>query len=153
MSPFFSGVLGAVTVLLLAGIVRRALWHRRFRRGGRGGPWFLRRLFRRLGTRPEQEQVVSAEADALAAELRSLRQDARELRAEVAELLSGPTLDAAAVSRALEARLAKLDAVKARLAEGLARIHAALEPAQRAELATILRRGPHRFGGPRTHHA
>jgi hypothetical protein len=153
MSPFVSGVLGAVTVLLLAGIIRRGLWHRRFRRGARGGPWLLRRLYRRLGTRPEQEQVMSAEADALAAELRGLRLDARELRAEVAGLVSGPALDAGAVSRAIEVRLAKLDGVKARLAEALARIHAALEPAQRAELAAILGQGPRRLCRPTLHHA
>jgi uncharacterized membrane protein len=147
MSPFVSGVLGAVTVLLVAGLIRRARWRRSLRGHGLGGPWFLRRLFRRLRTRPEQEQILSAEADALAAELRALRQDARSLRAEVAELVAGPTLDAASVSHALEARLAKLDAVKARIAEALARVHAALDPSQRAQLAAMLRCGPHRFHG------
>ena len=85
MSPFVSGALGAVTVLLLAGLARRALWHRRLCRHGRGGPWFLRRVFRRLGTRPEQEQVVTSAADALAAEVRGLGRDARALREELAD--------------------------------------------------------------------
>ena len=147
MSPFVSGILGAVTVLLVAGLVRRALWHRRFRGFRRRGSWFLHRIYRRLGTRPEQEKVVYGEVHAVAKELRGLREDAWALRAEVADLVAGPSLDAAAVARALEARLARLDAVKTRLAEALARIHAALEPTQRAELAAILRRGPHRFGG------
>ncbi len=145
MSPFVSGILGAVTVLLVAGLVRRAIWRRRFRGFRRHGPWFLHRVYRRLGTRPEQEKVFSGEVHALAEELRGLRQDARALRAEVADLVAGPALDAAAVSRALEPRLARLDAVKTRLSEALARVHAALEPVQRAELAAILRNGPHRF--------
>ena len=152
MSPFVSGALGAVTVLVLLGLVRRAFWHRHHHRHG-GGHWYLRRVFRRLGTRPEQEQVVAAEADALAAELRALRQDAWTLRSEVAELLAGPALDAQALSRALEARLGKLDSVKARLAEGLARIHASLDPAQRQQLAALLASSPgrcHRWHG---HHA
>lgn len=152
MSPFVSGALGAVTVLLLAGLVRRALWSRRFRHGPRGG-WFLRRLFRRLGTRPEQEQVLTAEAGSLAGELHALRRDARALRAEVADLLAGPTLDPAAVGRALESRWSKLEAVKSRAAEAVARVHATLEPAQRAELAALLRHGPHRFHGARPHRA
>jgi Spy/CpxP family protein refolding chaperone len=143
MSPFFSGALGAAVVLLLAGLVRRAAWRHRFRRGGRGGPWFLQRLFRRLGTRPEQEKVVSAEASALAGELRALREDGRALRAEVAELLAGPALDAQAVSRALDGRMAKLQALRDRISEALARVHAVLDPHQRAELATLLARGPH----------
>jgi hypothetical protein len=54
------------TVLLLAGLVRHAVWHRRSWRRGmhRSGPYFLRRLHTRLGTRREQEQVLSSEADA-----------------------------------------------------------------------------------------
>jgi hypothetical protein len=153
MSPFVSGALGAVTVLLVAGLVRRALWHRRFR-GSPRGAWFLRRLSRRIGARPEQEQVFSAEAEAFVAELRAFRQDAFSLRTELADLVGRSDLDAAAVARAVESRLGKLDGVKARLAEGVARIHAALDPAQRAELAALLRRGPHhRFHGPHLHHA
>ncbi len=144
MSPFVSGALGAVTVLLVAGIVRRAVWHRRFHRGPRGG-WFLRRLFRRLRTRPDQEQVLTAEAESLAAELRAFRRDAHGVRAELAALLAGPALDPATVGAALDARLVKLAALKTRLADGVARIHAALDPAQRAELASLLRHGPHRL--------
>lgn len=140
MSPFVSGALGAFAVLLLTGLVRRARWHRRLHRAGRG-PWFLRRLFLRLGTRPEQEAVVSAEADALSQELRSLRQDARALRAEMADLLAAPALDAAAVARVLEPRLLKFDALRARLAEAVSRTHAALDPAQRSRLADLLRGG------------
>jgi hypothetical protein len=139
MSPFAAGALGAVAVLLLAGLVRRARW-RRLHRLGRG-PWFLRRLFYRLGTRPEQEAVVFAEAGALGEELRALRLDGRALRAEVADLLAGPAVDPAAVARVLEPRLAKLTALKGRLADALSRTHAALDPAQRSRLADILRGG------------
>jgi Spy/CpxP family protein refolding chaperone len=144
MSPFVSGALGAATFLLLAGIVRRAVWHGRFRHGGRRRGFMLRHLFRRLRTRPEQEQVVTTEADALAAAMRDLRQDAWALREDVASLLAAPALDAAAVKAALEARLARAEALKARLAEGIARIHAALDPSQRAELAALVQRGPGR---------
>ncbi len=147
MSPFASGALGAATVLLLAGLVRNAVWHRRSWRRGmhRSGPFFLRRLYTRLGTRREQEQVLSSEADALAKELRALREDAHALRAEVADMIAAPALDAATVQAAIEARLVRLDAVKTRLADGLSRVHAALDAAQRTELAELLRRGPHRF--------
>jgi len=134
MSPFVSGVLGAVTFLLLAGLVRRVLW--------RGRSFFLHRVFRRLGTRPEQEQVVMTEADALAAEIRDLRGDAFALREELAELVAGPSLDATAVVRALQVRLARLDAIRPLVAEALARVHSVLEPPQRQELAALLRHGP-----------
>lgn len=151
MSPFLTGALGAAAVLLAAGLLRRARWrrlHRGLGRGGRGG-FFLRGLFRRLGTRPEQEAVVSAEADALASELRALREDGRALRGEVAELLAAPALDAAAVGRVLEARLARLAGLKERVGEALARTHGVLDPEQRARLAALLRSGPgHRRHAP-----
>lgn len=143
MSPFVSGALGAAAFLLVAGILRRAAWHRRFRHDGhRRRAFMLRHLFRRLRTRPEQEQVVTAEADALAAAMRELRQDAWALRTDVASLLAAPALDADAVRTALESRLARAEALKGRLAEGLARIHVALDPSQRAALAELVQRGP-----------
>jgi uncharacterized membrane protein len=86
--------------------------------------------------------VVTAEADALAAELREVRQDAWALREDLAALLAAPAVDAAAVKTALESRLARAEALKGRLAEGIARIHAALDPSQRAELAALVQRGP-----------
>ncbi|BDG03524.1 periplasmic heavy metal sensor [Anaeromyxobacter oryzae] len=144
MSPFVSGALGAVTILLLAGLARRAVWHRRFRRFQGGRPFLLRGLFRRLGTRPEQEQVVTAEADALAAALGALRGDAVALRTDLAALLAEPALDSARLDAALDARLARLAEVKARLAGALARIHATLDPEQRTRLAELVRSGPHR---------
>ena len=146
MSPFVSGALGALAVLLLAGLVRRAAWRRRFRLRKGGAPWLIHRLSLRLRARPEQEQILSREAGALAEELRALRQDGRALRAEVAELLGGPTLDAQAISRALEARMERLQALRGRIGEALSRVHAALDPAQRAELAELLAHGPRRRG-------
>jgi hypothetical protein len=142
MSPLVSGALGALAVLVLAAIVRRGVWRRRFRHRRAGASWLTHRLSLRLGARPEQEQVLAGEAGALAAELRALREDGRALRAEVAQLLSGPTLDAQAISRALEPRLEKLQALRGRIAEALSRVHAALDPAQRAELAALLAHGP-----------
>jgi len=144
MSPFLSGALGAAAVLILAGLVRRAVWRRRFRFRRGGASWLTHRLSLRLGARPEQEKVLSAEAGALAEELRALRQDGRALRAEVAELLSGPALDAQAVSKALASRMEKLGALRDRIAEALSRVHAALDPAQRTELAALLAHGPGR---------
>jgi uncharacterized membrane protein len=143
---FFSGALGALAVLLVLGVARRAAWHRHFHghHGHGGRPWMLRRLFQRLGTRPEQEQVMNAEADALASELRALRTEAHALRAEVADLLAGPALDASRIAAALDSRRARVEAVKSRLAEGLAKIHATLDPAQRTQLAAMVRAGPHR---------
>jgi Spy/CpxP family protein refolding chaperone len=143
MSPFLSGALGALAVLFTVGILRRIVWMRRLHRF-HGRPYPLRFLFRRLRTRPEQEQVISAEADALFSELRALRADVHGVRDEVADLLSAPATDAAAVQAAIDARIARLAALRTRLAEAVARIHAALDPQQRTALATLVREGGHR---------
>jgi Spy/CpxP family protein refolding chaperone len=144
MTPFVSGALGALAVLFALSVLRRIFWARRFRHfHGRAAP--LRFLFRRLRTRPEQEQVISAEADSLSAEVRALRDELHGVRGELADLLAAPTTDAAAVQAAIDARLARLAALRTRFAEAMARIHATLEPAQRATLAALIREGPHRY--------
>jgi uncharacterized membrane protein len=142
MTPFLSGALGAVTVLFLAALVRRAAWRRMRRRGPARLGW----LFRRIGARPEQERAVRAEADALAEAFLAFRGDARALRGDLAELLRAPELDPARVQAALDARLARVESVRTRFAEAVARVHAALDPPQREALAEMVRRGPHRGG-------
>lgn len=151
MSPFLSGVLGALTVLVAAGLARRAAW-RRLRRGGpRLG---ARHVLRRIGATPEQERAVLAETDALADLLQALRADAGVLRGDLADLLAEPRLDAARVGATLDARLARAAELRARLAEAIARVHGALGPEQRARLAAAVREGPRRgCGRPHAAHA
>ena len=139
MSPFVSGALVALTVLVAAGLARRAAW-RRLARHRRFGP---RRVLRRIGATPEQERAVLAETDALADVLGALRTDARALRGDLAELLASPSLDAGRVTAALDARLGKAAELRTRLADAIARVHAALGPEQRARLAALVREGPH----------
>jgi len=153
MSSFAWGALGALAVLFFLGAVRRAFWHRRLRRWRGRGTYALRVLSARLGARPEQERVLSAEARALAVEVHALRDDLFGARSELAELLAGPTLDAAAVAAALERRTEKLGQLRARLADALSRVHAALDPEQRLRLAEVLRHGPRGPSGHRWSHA
>jgi len=146
MSPFVSGALGALAVILALGALRRAFWFRRLRRWRRGGPPPLRFLFARLRTRPEQEAVIAAEAEALFQEGGALRDDWREARGELSALFSAEAFDATTASAALDARLARLGQVRTRFTEALGRVHAALDPSQRAQLAAMLARGPGRHG-------
>lgn len=142
MTPFVSGALGALAVLSLAAIARRAAWRRLRRRGPARLGW----LFRRIGARPEQERAIRAEMDALSEAFLAMRGDARALRGDLADLLAAPDLDAARVTSALDARLARTETLRARVAEAVARIHAVLEPRQREALAAMVRYGPHRGG-------
>jgi len=144
MSPYLAGALGALALLLTLRAARRLFWFGRLRRWRAGGPLPLRRVFARLGVRPEQEPLLSAEVEALWREAAGLREDGRAARAELADLFSTAALDAAAVSAALDKRLVHLDALRARAAEALARIHATLDPEQRARLVALVRHGGHR---------
>lgn len=146
MSPFVSGALGALAVIVALRVLRRALFFGRMRRWRRGGRLPLRHLSRRLGLRPEQEQVLSEEVDALFREGGALRDDWRGSREELAALFSAEALDAAALSAALDRRMAKVGEVRARAEAALARVHAALDPAQRARLAELVLSGGHRRG-------
>lgn len=140
MLAFLYGFLGACAALLLLGLARR---HRRHT-GGLPPRFLLRGLFRRLGTRPEQEELLRGEADALAGEVRALREEGLLLRQELAGLLDAPALDPAALDAALERRVERLQALRRRTQEALARIHGALDEGQRRTLAGLLRSGPHR---------
>jgi uncharacterized membrane protein len=142
MSPYLAGALGALTLLVVLKGARRLLWLSRLRRWRAGGPLPLRRLFARLRVRPDQEAVLSAEAEALWREAAALREDGRGARQEVAALFSADALDAAAVSAALDARLARLGTLRTRLAEGVARVHATLDAEQRQRLVALVRYGP-----------
>ncbi|HEX9241531.1 MAG TPA: periplasmic heavy metal sensor [Anaeromyxobacter sp.] len=152
MTPFVSGALGALTVLVAAGLARRVAWRRFARRRGMGP----RLVLRRIGATPEQERAVLAETDALAEVLHALRGDARALRADVADLLAKDAVDPARVAAALDARLARTNELRTRAADAFAKIHAALGPEQRARLAALVREGPHghhRCGHHRAAHA
>lgn len=149
MNAFLWGAAGALTILFLAGITRRLVW-RRWRGRGRFG---ARHVLRRIGATPDQERTVLAEADALLEALHALGADARALRADLADLVAGPAVDSARVADALDARLARVSALRARFAEALSRIHAALDPAQRTALAELIRSGPRGCGRWRGAHA
>jgi uncharacterized membrane protein len=149
MTSFLAGALGALTALLLlaAGAALSGFLHvRRRRRLGFGHRRGLRYLFRRLGTRPDQEDVLSREADALASELRAFRTEGRALRSDLAALLAAPTLDAGAVSAFLERPFARARVVRERLETFVVRVHETLDPVQRERLAALVTAGPHGHG-------
>ncbi len=146
MTNVLIGVLGTLLFLFLGRLLWRVRRRRAWRRGSFPGGRMFRGLFWRLGTRPEQEQVLVEDARALAGELASLRAGFVELREEVARLLGESTLDAARLDAALAARMEKLASLRARVTAALARFHAVLDDSQRRTLAELLRAGPpHRW--------
>lgn len=80
--------------------------------------------------------------------LSGLREDAVASRLELARAVEAEALDAAALDALIAPALGRIEATRARAVQALTRFHAALAPAQRLQLATLLR-SP---AGLRAHH-
>ncbi|QRK08155.1 periplasmic heavy metal sensor [Archangium violaceum] len=139
----------------LAGLIytlRRGRWHPRHAGRGRWS-WRgrMRGLFEHLDTSPGQEKVIVQAADDLTEAFEKLRDELSATRAAVARSLRGETFDSAALSE-LDARHEELVAnLRRTLRTSLSKIHEALDPRQRRELADMLE---YRWGwgyGPRGH--
>ena len=132
----------------LAGLIfnlRRARWHHRH--GGRhgGGRWSwrgrMRWLFERLDTSPGQEKVMVQAADDLTEAFEKMRDELRTTREAIARSLRGETFDSASLSE-LDAKHDELVAnLRRTLRTSLSKIHEALDPKQRRELADLLEHG------------
>jgi len=80
-------------------------------------------------------------ADALRDTLHGWRDDAERMRSDVARSLRGEAFDAAALEEAFARADARLGTVREALRGQAARVHEALDPRQRAELADLIDRG------------
>lgn len=138
----FLGVLATLAVLALVRLAFRAGWRRRLH--GTGRPWMARRLARRLRATPEQERVLAEELAALASSVADLRREVSASREDLARVLGGDPLDAAALEAAFARGAGRLDALRQRAAAGLARVHQVLDARQRLLLAEMVRCSLHR---------
>lgn len=129
----------------LAGLfytLRRGRWHHRH---GGPGRWSwrgrMRGLFEHLDTSPGQEKVIVQAADELTEAFEKMRDELSATRAAVARSLRGETFDPAVLTE-LDARHEELVAnLRRTLRTSLSKIHEALDPKQRRELADMLEHG------------
>ena len=106
---------------------------------GARGP--LRWLFQRMDTSPGQEKVIAEAADTLRGTMRGWHDDAERMRSDVARSIRGETFDVAALEEAFARAEARLGLIREALRGQAARVHEALDPRQRAELADLLASG------------
>ncbi|MET0404547.1 MAG: Spy/CpxP family protein refolding chaperone, partial [Cystobacter sp.] len=124
-------------------------------RGGMAGRWSWRRplhqVFERLETSPGQEKVLVQAAEDVSGAATKLKGAWSDTRQAWARSLRGEHFDAEAL-RELDA---KQDALVAEMREtlrvSLSRIHEALDPRQRQELADLLERDGYRAYALRGH--
>lgn len=102
----------------------------------------LRFLIERLGLDATQAAAIQRAFEDLRLEREQADLDRRRSQARLADLLEGEALDEAAVEAAAETRLAAARREKDAVVAALRRIHAALGPEQRPQVAALLRSGP-----------
>ncbi len=155
-------ILGAVCVIGVIKVARRAMWYRRGysggggcspRFGGGGGPLGSRRggmmrwLFERLETTPGQERAIGEAVTRLRKEHAVIREEMGLTRADLARVLEGGLVDDAALEETFARHDRLLAQVRVGWVEALKTIAETLDPKQRKEVADVLaRRGF--FGGP-----
>ena len=106
--------------------------------GGRGR---LRWLFERMDTSPGQEKVIAEAADALRGTMRGWHDDVERVRSDVARSIRGEAFDPSALEEAFARAEARFSGMRETLRGQAARVHEALDPRQRAELADLLASG------------
>jgi len=139
----FGFIFGTACLAGLLYTLRRGRWHPPH--GGRGGRWSwrgrMRWLFERLDTSPGQEKVLVQAADDLTEAFEKMRDEMSAARAAMARSLRGESFDAAAL-REMDARHDELiDNLRKTVRTSMSKIHEALDPKQRRELADMLEHG------------
>jgi Spy/CpxP family protein refolding chaperone len=112
---------------------------------GGGGGFGVRRPLRFLAYKLELAEEQVAELAAILSELKTERAqasvDLRRTTTALADAVGSDTFDAAKVKTATDERVKSDERVQAAVAHALGRIHALLQPPQRAKFAYLLRTG------------
>lgn len=117
----------------------------------RGGPFWLRGLFQRLGTSPAQEKVIRDAIDEMRRSASDMRDEARHTRGDVAKAVRSPSFDETVMGELFARHDTHLEKMRKDVVGVIGKVHAVLDDRQRELLAEIIERGPfaggHR-GGP-----
>lgn len=138
-----------IGTLSLIGFVK--VWkYGRFGHGYRHGGhrrWMLRRFFEQLDTTPGQEKVVLEVLDETERKAWATRDVFRNSRTSFAQAVRGEHFDGARVDETFAAQQTAIDEMKSTLRGGMAKIHEALNDAQRKALADLIEYGPRHMHG------
>ena len=146
-----------IGTLSLIGLIKLSRWQRYgYGYGGyggyggrRGGPrsWMLRRLFQRLDTTPGQEKVILEAFETLREKGQAFRENVVGSRTDFAKAVSGEHFDAETVRDTFAKHEVAFDTLKQSLIEQLQKVHEALNPEQRKQVAQLIENGPRAFHG------
>lgn len=121
-------------------------WHGEHGGGSRG---WLRWISSRLDATRGQEKEIAQAVEEFLGKARELRREGKASRDDVAKVLRNDSLDETQLGELFSRHDDALRELQKAFAGALGRIHAALEPEQRAKLAELIESGPRMgFGGP-----
>ncbi len=159
----FGFFLGTICLIALISVLRRRWWGgcgwhgpaygrygsygrypQRWRGGRRNWRWgMLRSIFERLDTTPGQEKAILAAASDLREPSERARSEIRESLTEVAQALREDRIDEAKLRQAFSRQRDALGTAQEALLGALSRVHEALNPNQRRELAEWIQSRSH----------
>ena len=141
MVGFVVGTAAAVVLLALVRVFRR-------RRHGDGPAgrrqWMLRRLQRLLDTTPGQEKALDQTVEELERSWMAMGEELRKSRVDLAGAMRAEHPDSSVMKEGFFRQDAALEELRRSLLQGVQRIHQALQPEQRRQLAELLEYGPRR---------
>ena len=108
----------------------------------RGGPFWLRGLFERLGTSPAQEKVIRDAVDEMRRSASELRDEGRHTRGDVAKAVRSASFDETVMGELFARHDTHLEKMRKDTVGVIAKVHAVLDDRQREVLAQIIERGP-----------
>ena len=114
--------------------------------GIRGKRFFIRSVLSRVQATPAQERAIGVAFEEFRDDMKKLGGgEARRSRQEIADALRRPTFDGVVLGEQFARHDTVIEGARKAFVGLVARIHDALEPEQRARLASLVERGP-RFG-------
>jgi hypothetical protein len=108
----------------------------------RGGPFWLRGLFERLGTSPAQEKVIRDAIDEMRRSASDLRDEARQTRSDVAKAVRSSSLDETVLGELFARHDTHLERMRKDMVGVLGKVHVVLDDRQREIFAQLIERGP-----------
>ena len=148
----FGFIIGTISLIALIKVIK----HGGFGGGWGGGRfgrmrWGLRWISRRLDLTPAQEKVFNEAVDDIEKQAQKLREEAAKSREDIAASLKGEKFDQSRVNEAFARQDAILEGLRGAIVGNLAKIHEALNDAQRREVGDLIEGlgscGRRSFGG------
>jgi Spy/CpxP family protein refolding chaperone len=142
----FGFVIGTLCLVALIKVVKHGHYGHHGWHGGGHRRWMLRRLFYRLDTTPGQEKVIEEAFDELHAKREKLWGELRQTKSDLSGAFRGETFDEAKLRTAFERHDALLEELRTAGVEAAKKVHEALRPEQRREVAELIEYGAHGGG-------